>query len=139
MLYYFSSPHIGKNGRFSQSLLFHSIPIPYVVRAYEAKYWVSYGKFSADHCMKKNFSKSYVLHILTVANFFPKNFSKSPYVLHSLQVAVDGRIFRFFSKSPMLSIRCRWLWYCSFSEIFLSAGKVVFRSLCFFTRYLYLM
>ena len=45
----------------------------------------------------------------------------------------------FFSKiflsPPMLSIRCRWLWYCSFLKIFLSAGKVVFRSLCFFTRY----
>ena len=125
LLYYtilLSSPHIGRNGRFSQSLLFHSIPIPYVVRAYEAKYWVSYGKFSADHCMNSKiflspmystywrwlifFSKiflssPYALHILTVADFFFQNFSKSPYVLHSLTVA--NFFFKNFSKSPQCS------------------------------------
>ena len=101
-----------RKNRFSQSLLFHSIPLPYVVNQIFPLYFVmgSFWPTTAAHF--QNFSKSYVLHLLQVANFFFKNFSKSPYILHSLQVAIVPQL-----------------------KIFLSAGKVVFRSLCFFTRY----
>ena len=98
-----------RKSRFSQSLLFHSIPLPYVVNQIFPLYFVMGSFPPATAPNFQNFSKSYVLHLLTVANFFFKNFSKSPYALHSLQVAMDGRIFRYFSKSPMFSIRCRWL------------------------------
>ena len=43
-------------------------------------------------CQKSFFAVSAfsldTLHLLQVANFFFKNFSKSPYALHSLQVAM---------------------------------------------------
>ena len=119
ILYYFSSPHIGKNGRFSQSLLFHSIPIPYVVRAYEAKYWVSYGKFSADHCTNSKIflSPMYSTYWRWLI-FFSKIFLSPPYALHSLTVADFLLFFKNLLSPLMYSIRWRWLIF--FPKIILS-------------------
>ncbi len=85
--------------RFSQSLLFHSIPLPYVVNQIFPLYFVMGSFPPATAPNFQNFSKSYVLHLLTVANFF---FSK------------------IFLSPPMLSIRCRWLLMGVFFDIFLS-------------------
>ena len=63
-----------RKSRFSQSLLFHSIPLPYVVEKIFTLYFVmgSFWPTTAPHF--QNFSKSYVLHSLQVANFFFQKF-----------------------------------------------------------------
>ena len=64
--------------RFSQSLLFHSIPLPYVVNQIFPLYFVMGSFPPATAPNFQNFSKSYVLHLLTVANFFFQKFFQVP-------------------------------------------------------------
>ena len=88
--YYSTTQNFSKcrKSRFSQSLLFHSIPFSYVVnRIFSCTLlWEVFGQ-PLHHIFRIFLSPMYSIRCRWLIFFF-KNFSKSPYALHSLQVAI---------------------------------------------------